>query len=219
MKVILVGGGKVGKYLANMLISSGHDVIIIEYREDKYNKIKRMFPEEKMILGYGSDPAVLEKAGINKADVLAAVTDEDEINLVVTTLAKMEFGVPRVIARVNNPKNAWLYNSGMGVDAAVNQADLIAHLVLEEMELNNTLTLLSLNKGEYSIIQTKVSDTSEMINACLKDVNMPGNAKIISITRNDVIHIPNDETRIFADDDLIIFAAEENIKAIGEMFS
>lgn len=218
MKVILVGGGKVGTYLASLLISSGHDVVIIEYREEKYNKIKRHFSEEKLILGYGSDPAVLEKAGIESADVLAAVTDEDEINLVVTTLAKMEFGVARVIARVNNPKNAWLYNSGMGVDAAVNQADLIAHLVMEEMELNNTLTLLSLNKGEYSIIQTKVSDSSIMKNMLIKDIVMPGNSKIISLTRNEIFHVPNDETRIFADDDLIILAAQENIKTIGDMF-
>lgn len=218
MKVILVGGGKVGVYLANMLLSSGNSVIIIESREDRFNKLKGYFSEEQIILGYGSDPATLEMAGIEEADVLAAVTSEDEVNLVVTTLAKMEFGVSRVIARVNNPKNAWLYNSGMGVDAAVNQADLIAHLILEEMELNNTVPLLSLNKGEYSIIQTKVFDTSRLKNMLLKDIKMPGNSKVISISRNDIMHVTSDETRIFADDDLIIFTSSEDIKEIGEMF-
>ena len=88
--------------------------------------------------------------------MLAAVTGEDEVNLVITTLARFEFNVPRVIARVNNPKNAWLFTPEMGVDVALNQADILAHLIAEEMSLGDMMTLLKLRKGEYSVVEEKV---------------------------------------------------------------
>ena len=110
--------------------------------------------------GDGSAPAVLEAAGIGQANVLAAVTGEDEANLVITTLARFEFNVPRVIARVNNPKNAWLFTPEMGVDVALNQANILARLIAEEMSLGDMMTLLKLRKGEYSVVEEKVHPAS-----------------------------------------------------------
>ena len=92
--------------------------------------------------------------------MLAAVTGEDETNLVAATIARFEFDVPRVIARVNNPKNAWLFNAGMGVDVAINQADLMAHLVVEEMDQTAMLTLMKISRGSHSIVQYKLSDSA-----------------------------------------------------------
>ena len=99
---------------------------------------------------------MLENAGVEDAQVLAAVTGEDEDNLVVTTLARFEFGVPRVIARVNNPKNTWLFTPEMGVDVALCQSDILAKLIAEEMSIGDMMTLLKLRKGEYSIVEEKV---------------------------------------------------------------
>ena len=189
MKIIIVGGGQVGSYLASLLLSNGHDVKIIEYREKNFHKLEREFAPEILIFGHGSDPAVLEAAGVDMADVLAAVTAEDEINLVVTTLAKMEFDVPRVIGRVNNPKNAWLYNSGMGVDVGVNQADLMAHLVVDEMDLNSMVTMLKLQHN-YSVVQTRIADGAKAANKLLKDLPIPKNAVLIAVTRNESVLIP-----------------------------
>ena len=118
MKVIIVGGGQTGAYIANILLANRCEVTVIENREQIFEKLKRDIPADCILLGNGTDPNVLEKAGIAKADVLAAVTGEDETNLVAATVSRFEFDVPRVIARVNNPKNAWLFNSGMGVDVA-----------------------------------------------------------------------------------------------------
>ena len=217
MKIIIVGGGQVGSYLASLLLSNGHDVKIIEYREKNYHKLEREFAPEILIFGHGSDPAILEAAGIETADVLAAVTAEDEINLVVTTLAKMEFDVPRVIGRVNNPKNAWLYNSSMGVDVGVNQADLMAHLVVDEMDLNSMVTMLKLQHN-YSVVQARIAEGAKAVNKLLKDLPIPKNAVLIAVTRNDSVLIPKGDTELLSDDEILILTDEESREMIKELF-
>jgi trk system potassium uptake protein TrkA len=218
MKVIIVGGGKVGTYLTSLLLSNGHDIKLIEDRTKIFNKLLKEFPPEILINGNGSDPAILEQAGISNADVLAAVYDADEINLVVSTLAKMEFGVPRVIARVNNPKNAWLYNSGMGVDIAVNQADLMAHLVVEEMNLKDMFTLLKLGRGDYSIIQINVSKNAKAANQLLKNLSIPKKTVLIAITREDTLVIPKGDSQILVGDNIMMLTDESSRKEINEIF-
>ncbi len=157
MFVIIVGGGKTGSHLAGDLLKEGHQVRVIEGREDVLERLRSELPAEIVVEGDGSSPSVLENADIARAQVLAAVTGEDEANLVITTLARFEFNVPRVIARVNNPKNAWLYTPEMGVDVALNQSDILAHLIAEEMSLGDMMTLLKLRKGEYSVVEEKNS--------------------------------------------------------------
>ena len=219
MKVIIVGGGQVGTYLASLMYSAGHDIRVIEYREKNFHKLERELPPEVLVFGYGSDPEVLERAGITDADVVAAVTAEDEINLVVSTLAKMEFGVPRVIGRVNNPKNAWLYNSGMGVDVGVNQADLIAHFVVEEMDLEDMFTLMKLNSSDYSIVQIKVEYDTKAVNQLIKDLAIPKKAVLVAITRNNEVIIPKGDTMILADDEIMLLTDEESRVELKKIFS
>lgn len=218
MNIIIVGGGQVGSYLASLLLSNGNKVHVIEYRESVYIKLEKELPKESLILGNGSDPKILEEAGIGNADVVAAVSGADEINLVVSTLAKMEFGVPRVVARVNNPKNAWLYNSGMGVDVCVNQADLMAHLVVEEMDLKDMFTLLKLSRGDYSIIQMKVGNYAKAANQFLKDLSIPKKTVLIAITRNDSVIIPKGDTQIMVDDDILALTDEDSRKELKNIF-
>ncbi len=147
MFVIVVGGGKTGSHLTRQLIEEGHEVRLIENRPEIIERLQHELPREVLVYGDGSSPAVLESAGIQQAQVLAAVTGEDETNLVVTTLARFEFNVPRTIARVNNPKNAWLFTQEMGVDVSLNQTDILAKLIAEEMSLGDMMTLLKLQAG------------------------------------------------------------------------
>ena len=114
MNVVIVGGGEVGTYLASLLLQGNHHVQIIENREDEIQRLQRELTTQAVILGSGTDPAVLESAGIRQAAVLAAVTGADETNLVATSLARFEFHVPRTIARVHSPQHAWMYNETMG---------------------------------------------------------------------------------------------------------
>jgi len=132
MKVIIVGGGKVGTSLALLLLEKGYGVKVVEAAREKISRLQQDLPADVVALGNGTDPVVLEAAGILGVDVVAATTGQDETNLVVTNLARFAFNVPRVVARVNNPKNAWMFTPMMGVDVAVNQADLMASLIAKE---------------------------------------------------------------------------------------
>lgn len=217
MKVIIVGGGQVGTYLTKMLLDNGHDVCLIEHRERMIKKIAKEL-SHVLTIGYGSDPDVLEKAGVMTADVVAAVSDQDEINLVVSTLAKTEFGVPRVVARVNNPKNAWLFNSGMGVDVGLNQADLMAHFVVEEMDIEDILTLLKFRKGDCAIISIKVAAGSKAENEIIKNLSIPKKTVLIAITRGDTMIIPKGDTKILVDDDILVLADEQSHQELKQIF-
>jgi trk system potassium uptake protein TrkA len=218
MKVIIIGGGQVGAYIASLLISNGHEIKVIENRENIYNKLEKELPKEVLIFGNGSDPAVLEEAGIASANVVAAVTGADEVNLVVSTLAKMEFDVARVVACVNNPKNAWLYNSGMGVDVGVNQADIVAHFVVEEMNLKDMFTILKLNREDYSIIQVKVQPNAKAVNQFVKNLSIPKGTLLIAIMRGESLTIPKGDTQILAGDEILALTHAASNKILEEIF-
>lgn len=129
MRVIIIGGGKVGSNLAHTLLHSGYQVGLIEHRVNVLTHLHRELPTEVIFDGDGARCHVLEHAGIAQCDALVAVTGDDAINLFVAALSKQVYHVPRVIARINNPKNAWLFTPEMDVDAALNQADLLVQLI------------------------------------------------------------------------------------------
>ncbi len=218
MKVIIIGGGQTGVYIANLLLNNNCSVKVIENRENVFSKLVNDLPKENIIFGSGTDPNVLEAAGIADVDVVAAVTGEDEVNLVASTIAKFEFAVPRVIARVNNPKNSWMFNSSMGIDVGLNQADLMAHLVVEGMDLKNILTLLKINSSDYSIVQVQVDTQSEAVHKNIKDLAIPANSVLIAITRGQDTIVPRGDTAINAGDNILALADAKAQAVINELF-
>lgn len=203
MYVIIVGGGKVGSHLAAELLKSGHTIRLVEIREAIADRLKQELSEEVVLAGDGSSPRVLEYAGIDQAQVLAAVTGEDETNLVVTTLARFEFDVPRIIARVNNPKNAWLFSDEMGVDVALNQSDLLTKLIVEEMSLGDMMTLLKLRRGEYSLVEEKVHPKAIVVGKSLREITLPPECVFAAIIRKGNLIIPNGDTVLQPVDEVI----------------
>ncbi|HEY6073984.1 MAG TPA: TrkA family potassium uptake protein, partial [Anaerolineales bacterium] len=157
MFVIVVGGGNTGSQLAKFLLEAGHRVLVIDERPVVQEKLARELPAECILNGDGSSPAVLEQAGIHSAQVLAAVTGSDETNLVITSLGRFEFNVPRVLARINNSKNAWLFTPEMGVDVSINQAEILARLTAEEMSIGDMMTMLKIRRGKYSLVEEKIA--------------------------------------------------------------
>ena len=149
--------------------------------------------------------------GVDKALVLAAVTGSDETNLVITSLARFEFNVPRIIARVNNPKNAWLFTPEMGVDVALNQADILAHLVAEEMSLGDMMTLLKLKKGEFSLVEEKVYPTAQACGKPIKDIKLPEECSIVAIIRKNQLIIPRGNTLFEAYDEVLALVHRKNL--------
>lgn len=132
MHIMIIGGGEVGSYLAGLLLQQSHEVTVIEAREGALAALRAAAPGARCVHGNGADPAALERAGVRTTDMVAAVTGTDVTNLVITSLARYAFAVPRIVARINNPHNSWMFNAEMGVDAALNQADLLAHLIAQQ---------------------------------------------------------------------------------------
>lgn len=218
MNVFIIGGGQTGAYIANLLLQNHCSVKVLENREKVFQKLKNDLPEEYIVYGSGTDPDVLESVGIAAADVVVAVTGADEINLVASTIAKFEFSVPRVIARVNNPKNAWMFNAGMGVDIGINQADLMAHLVIERIDLKNIMTLLKMNRGDYSIVQVHVGAQSQAAGKQIKDLVIPAGAVLIAVFRGEETIIPRGDTAVQEGDNVLALADEKAQEAINKLF-
>ena len=217
MFVLIVGGGKVGSHLASLLMEGGHTIRVIESRPDVLMKLHRELPAEVINPGDGTDPARLEQSGIRKANVLAAVTGSDEANLVITTLARFEFGVPRIIGRVNSPRNAWLFTPDMGVDVALNQADLMAKMIAEEMSLGDMMTLLKLRKGEVELVEEKIAQTATVNGKRIRDVAWPPDCTIAAVIRKGAVITPRGDTLLEAFDEVLAIVRTAQREALAAL--
>ncbi|NLS76768.1 MAG: TrkA family potassium uptake protein [Chloroflexi bacterium] len=217
MSVLVIGGGKIGTYLASLLISQGYSVKVIESNGDEMPRLKRELPENVVVWGSGTDPNVLEASGIRQAQVVAAVTGEDEVNLVAASLARFEFKVPRIIGRVNNPKNAWLYTAEMGVDVALNQADLIARLIAEEMSLGDMMTLVKLRKGLFSIVEEKVHPTAPAAGKPIRELKLPAKCVLIAVLRKGEMILAHGDTVLQPVDEVIALVHESQVADLARL--
>ncbi|MFZ3071043.1 MAG: NAD-binding protein [Anaerolineaceae bacterium] len=218
MKVMIIGGGKVGTYLANYLLSEHHEVRLIELRPEEKPRILLDVPEEVLYLGNGTDPDVLEAAGIRKMNVVAAVTGIDEVNLVATSLARFEFAIPRTIARINHPKNAWMFTNVMGVDVALNQADLMAALIAEEMSLGDMITVHKLRKGKFDLVEERVAAEAIAKGKKLKDLSLPNQSTIVAVLRKGELIIPYGDFEFQMADEVLAVVQESQKKDLAKFF-
>jgi trk system potassium uptake protein TrkA len=217
MFVIVVGGGNTGSQLAKFLLDAGHTVRVIDERPAVLEKLSTEIPEEFIINGDGSSPTILEKVGVHQAQVLVAVTGSDETNLVVTSLGKFEFNVPRVIARVNNSKNAWLFTTDMGVDVALNQAEILARLTAEEMSIGDMMTMLKIRRGKYSLVEEKIAPKAAAIGKALKDLPLPANCVISGIIRHGEIVMPRGITILQEADEILALVDDSSRDQLAKL--
>lgn len=217
MNIVIVGGGEVGTYLASLLLQGSHHVKMIEKREDEIPRLQSTLSASQVICGNGTDPEVLERAGIRQAHVLAAVTGADETNLVATSLARFEFHVPRTIARVHTPQNGWMFTEVMGVDVAVNQADLMAHLIAEEMSLGDMMTLLKLRKGQYSLVEEQVHPSARAIGTALRDLQLPAECVLAAIIRGGQLLLPQGDFVLQSSDEVLAVAHASALPALAAL--
>ncbi len=201
--VLIVGGGRIGAYIGSLLLEGGHEIRLVESDSERARKLGSTLPTQLVIQGSGTDPDVLEAAGARLADTVVAVTERDETNLVVTSLAKFEFSVRRTIARVNNPSNAWLYTTDMGVDVALNQADIIGHLVAEEMSLGEMTTLLKLRRGRYALVEEQVHPASEAAGRTIAELDLPNECVLVGVLRDSGIVTPHGDTVLYPGDEVL----------------
>lgn len=213
MFVIIGGGGRTGTQLATLLVAQNHEVHLIEYRRPVLARLHRELPTEVVYEGYPTDPLMLEQAGIRDAQMLAACVDDDASNLALCFLARSRYQVPRTIARINNPRNAWLFDQKFHVDAAVNQAEIMAGLIEEEMASGTMQTLLKLHRGHYALVEEKIAPGAQAIGVALKDLPLPVNCVIAAIIRHGEIVMPRGVTVFEVEDEIL--AVTDNQGAAG----
>jgi len=217
MNVVIVGGGEVGTDLALLLLQGSHHVKLIEKRADEVPRLQSTLSASQVICGNGTDPDVLERAGIRQANVLAAVTGANEVNLVATSLARFEFHVPRTIARVHTPQNAWMFTEVMGVDVAVNQADLMAHLIAAEMSLGDMMTLLKLRKGQYALVEEQVYPSARAVGTALRDLQLPAECVLAAIIRGGRLLLPQGDFVLQSSDEVLAVAHASVLPALAAL--
>ncbi len=212
MYVLIIGGGRTGSHLASLLFSQGHEVRVVEQRPEILTNIHHELPTEIIYEGDGTDPQFLEAMNIQKANVLAAVSSDDADNLVAASLAKQHYGVARVIGRVNNPRNAWLFTPEFGVDVALNQADIMAKLIEEEMSLGDMMIMLKLRRGKYSLVEEKIFPGAHAVGVAVKDLPLPANCTISGVIRHGEIVIPRGVT-VLEEGDEILALVDDSARA------
>lgn len=213
MLVVIVGGGNVGRHLADALVKDNQTVVVVEKNPAVAAEAARE-TGARVIAGDGDDPKVLEEAGAHGADVFVAVAGEDEDNLVAATLAKFEFGIRRVVARVNNPKNKWMFGPDMGVDVAVSQADIMALLLEEEVTLDEIVTFLRITEGNVSLVEKPIHAGSSAVGKTVADIQLPANASFVAILRDGVLVLPKPDVTLQHGDRVVALTTVEDEPAL-----
>ena len=209
MRVVISGAGAVGRYLASDLAARGHDVLVIEQDPATLEVAKEWAPDVDFLLGDACEPWVLDKAELKAADAVVAATGDDEDNLVTSLLAKQEFAVPRVLARVNHPRNEWMFSEQWGVDVAVSVPHLLTALVEEAVTVGDLVRILRLEGGRVGLVELTIPDTWPNAGRPLYELRLPPDSAIVAVLREGHVVIPMPETVITPGDEVLALAAGE----------
>ncbi len=213
MYIVVVGGGEVGYHLSKILLNEGHEVLILE---QDAARCERLTEELGAIVyrGDGCEASTQDSVGTGRADMLVAVTDGDEDNLVACQVAKHKFNVPRAIARITNPRNETLFKM-LGVDATVSSTNLILAHIEQELPSHPLIPLLKLQSGTLEVVEVKIPSGSAVVGKRIGDFRMPkGSAVLLVVGKEKGPFIPTDDTVIEADDDVIAITSQENEEAM-----
>jgi trk system potassium uptake protein TrkA len=207
-RITIAGAGAVGTYVAGDLRSKGHDVTLIEQNKDH---VESLAPELDVnwVTGDACELYTLDAAVLSSSDVMVAATGDDEDNLVISLLAKQEFAVPRVVARVNHPDNVWLFTESWGVDVAVSTPHLVTSLVEEAVSVGDIVRLLQLEQGKVALLEVTLDDGSPAVGKTVRELNMPPDCTLVAIVRDRHVIAPRGETPLEAGDEVLALASSE----------
>ncbi len=219
MFVLIAGGGRTGTQLALTLLEQNYQVHVIEHRSQYLPRLHRELPTEAIYEGFATDMEILEQAGARRANVVAACTIADEDNLVICYLARAHFNVGRTIARINDPRNAWLFDDKFHVDVALNQAAVMASLIQEEMSLGDMMTLLKLRRGEYSLVEEKIPAGAKAVGQALKDLGLGEHCVIAVIIRDGQVMLPRGISVFEVDDEVLAITNPLGVEQLKSLFA
>jgi trk system potassium uptake protein len=207
MRVAIAGAGNVGRSIAGELLENGHEVLLIE-REPKALK-KQTVPNATWLLADACELDSLEEARLQDCTVVVAATGDDKVNLVVSLLSKTEYGVPRVVARINHPKNEWLFNESWGVDVAVSTPRLLAALVEEAVTVGDLVRLMTFRRGEANLVELTLPPDAPLAGHRVGDITWPRDVTLVAILRDNRVITPSPDDPLEAGDELMFLAAPD----------
>lgn len=216
MYILIVGGGKVGLQLARVLSGDGHEILVVERDRDRCGLLCDRLEESAVVLGDGTDPRLLRRCGIERADAVVAVTGKDEVNFVISHLAKKTFGVARVVARVNNPDNENIFNL-LDLGSVVNSTNLILAVLNEELHIGHLVKLFSLGRGQVELVEVDLLSTSDVVGKEIRDIPLPEKTVIMAVIREEEVIVPGGSTSLREGDRLLALTQvgkEEELKAL-----
>ncbi|MCC7129253.1 MAG: potassium transporter TrkA [Anaerolineae bacterium UTCFX2] len=219
MFVVIAGGGRTGTQLAQLLLEENHEVRVIEQRKDILARLHRELPTEVIFEGNASELEVLGNAGASEAEVVVACTASDEDNLVICYSARKQYNVRRTIARINDPRNAWLFDEKFCVDVALNASAVIASLIVEEMSLGDMMTLLKLRRGDYSLVEEKIPAGANAVGIALKDLGLREECVIAAIIRDGKVILPSGMTSFEVGDEVLAVTNRAGADHLRKLFS
>jgi trk system potassium uptake protein TrkA len=216
MRVAIAGAGNVGLFIANDLVSAGHEVQLIEQNPAVVEKAETDDGIE-WLLADACEVSSLRQAGLERCEVVVAATGDDEDNLVISLLAKQEFGVPRVVARVNHPENEWLFNDNWGVDVAVSTPHLITALVEEAVSVGRLVRILRFEGGNVQLVEVTLAADAPVVDHAIKDLDIPRDATFVAVVRGEHVVMPRGDTIFEAGDEVLAMVttdSEEDVRRI-----
>ncbi|MFI5528683.1 potassium channel family protein [Kitasatospora sp. NPDC051853] len=217
MRVAIAGAGAVGRSIAGELLENGHDVLLIDKNPNSIS-VERV-PMAEWLLADACEITSLDEAALQRCHVVIAATGDDKVNLVVSLLAKTEYGVPRVVARVNNPKNEWLFNESWGVDVAVSTPRLMSALVEEAVSVGDLVRLMRFSQGNANLVELTLAADAALVGTRVGDVAWPADTALVTIIREGRVLVPGKDDTLDGGDELLFVAAQEREEELEELLS
>ncbi|MEU8517279.1 TrkA family potassium uptake protein [Kitasatospora sp. NPDC048722] len=217
MRVAIAGAGAVGRSIAGELLENGHEVLLIDKNPNSIS-VERV-PMAEWLLADACEITSLDEAALQRCHVVIAATGDDKVNLVVSLLAKTEYAVPRVVARVNNPKNEWLFNESWGVDVAVSTPRLMSALVEEAVSVGDLVRLMRFSQGNANLVELTLAADTELVGTRVGDVAWPPDTALVTIIREGRVLVPGKDDTLEGGDELLFVAAQEREEELEDLLS
>ena len=217
MRVAIAGAGAVGRSIAKELLEAGHEVLLI----DKSAKAIKVYsvPRAEWLLADACEIASLDDAALERCNVVIAATGDDKVNLVVSLLAKTEYGVPRVVARINHPNNEWLFNESWGVDVAVSTPRLLSALVEEAVSVGDLVRLMTFRQSAASLVELTMPTDAPLVGARIGSIEWPADTALVAILRDGRVIVPNSDDPLEAGDELLFVTSEDVEAELGQLLA
>jgi trk system potassium uptake protein TrkA len=216
VRIAIAGAGNVGRAIARELLDNGHQVLLID-RDPKSLKMDSV-PDAEWLLADACEITSLDKAKLDTCQVLVAATGDDKVNLVASLLGKTEYGVPRVVARINHPKNEWMFDSSWGVDVAVSTPRIISALVEEAVSVGDVVRLFSFRQGQANLVELTLPDNSSCLGLTVEEITLPENSALAAIVRDGRVVTPKPHEVFTAGDELLFVATAEAQDLLKQSF-